>query len=130
MASLTSSFTVDLVGSETGETFKGTFNCKIRLSLNEQLRRDAIRRQLLGANPESTSPRAGNIAEILSEIAVHLMEPIPSWWSGAAGGLELFDDNVIAAVYDGIMLEKKKVADAVKAKGEAAVVELKKAETK
>lgn len=95
-------FTVTVVGETTGQNFSGIFRVKNRLSHREQLLRDETRRQILGSAPDAASPRAMNQALVFSEIAAHLIEA-PKWWQLADGGLDLEDDNVVAAVYDGVV---------------------------
>jgi hypothetical protein len=125
MASANSTFTVDVVGEITGEKWVGSFTTRLQLSHADQFRRDEIRRRLLGANPESASPRALNAAEVFSEISIHITDA-PQWWKGNNGGLDLADDNVVAAVFDGIVAEKTKAAAETKKRADAALEELKK----
>src|SRR5271166_3321990 len=95
-------FTISVVGETTGQSFSGIFRVKNRLSHREQLVRDETRRQILGNNSESASPRAMDQALVFSEIAAHLIEA-PKFWELSDGGLDLEDDNVIRAVYDGVI---------------------------
>lgn len=116
-------FSVDTEGEVTGKTWKGMFSTKVRLSHRDQLRQDEIRRDLLGKNPESASPRANNVAEVFSFIAVHVVES-PQWWSMHANGLELEDDNVVGEVYEKIAKIKLEAQDKLKKDAESAKAEL------
>lgn len=120
------SFSINVVGETSGEKFAGVFKTKLRLSHSAQLHQDEIRRSLLGKNPESASPRAQNAAEIFSLVQVHLIDA-PKWWAAQGEGLELEDDNVIGAVYEGIVAAKVAALKVKTAATEAAKAELEKA---
>lgn len=108
-------FSVDVVGDVTSDKFTGVFKCKTRLSHRDALRRDQVRRSLLGADPDSASPRAESVADCLSECSVRILEA-PSWWTTAGEGMDLCDDNVLAEVYKAMMAcanaANKKIVDA------------------
>ena len=91
-------FTISVEGEQTGETFRGKFVAKLRLTHREQLIQDRQRRTLLGDKPEHASIRCLNQAEIFSELATRIVDA-PSWWKDSDGGLELVDDDVVGAVY-------------------------------
>lgn len=119
MANLPQEFSVDVVGELTGEAFKGVFKAKPRLTHNDRLLRDQIRRDLLGPKPEEASAEAKNIAFVLSKIWVHLTE-VPSWWKDSRNGRDLEDEVPVAAVFEAIeKLELESLA-AVQKKGEKA----------
>jgi len=112
-------FMIDVTGETTGEPFKGKFACKTRLSHNDHLRRDQVRRALLGVAPGAPDARADSAAEIFSQLAVRLVDA-PSWWTMAENGKELYDDKPVAAVYDAAMKAERDAVAAVTAKGEEA----------
>ena len=122
-------FTVDVTGETTGKPFKGIFKTKLRLSHRDQLRQDEIRRELLGKNPETASPRAQNAAEVFSFVLAHLIET-PTLWSVNGNGLDLEDDNVVSEVYSKIVEAKVEAQNKLKAEADAAKVELTKLEVK
>jgi hypothetical protein len=122
-------FSIDVTGEITGKSWKGVFKTKLRLSHRDQLRMDEIRRDLLGAKPESASPRAQNAADIFSTIAAHLVEA-PQWWAMNGDGLDLEDDNVVAEVYGRILEAKVEAVKKLKADAETAKTELAKIEEK
>ncbi len=122
-----SSFTIKVVGESTGTNWSGVFKTKLRLSHKDQLRRDQLRRELLGDKAEQASGRAQNQAEIFSEIAVHLIDS-PQWWKVSDGGLDLEDDVVVKTVYDEILKAKADAAKKLSDAGEAAKAELQKIE--
>ena len=96
---VTDNFTIKVEGENSGENWVGIFKCKVRLSHRDILRRDAIRRELLGANPENASLRAITEANAFAELAVRLVDT-PQWWKELDNGLELEDPNVVQAVID------------------------------
>lgn len=95
-------FHVSVVGETSGENYPGKFTVRTRLSFKDALTRDSVRRNLLGATPETASVRANSVADVFSELAVRIVDA-PSWWTNSDGGLELCDDNVVAAVYKAAM---------------------------
>lgn len=125
MSNNTATFTVTEIGEISGEKWHGSFTTKLRLSHSEQFRRDEIRRRILGPDSEHASARAANAAAVFSEIIINLTDA-PSWWKNSNDGMDLEDDNIVSAIYDAIVLEKKKAVEAMKKKGEEAATELKK----
>lgn len=119
----TDSFTVNVTGETTGQNFSGVFVIKTQLSFREQLRRDQLRRQLLGADPANAEIRARQAAEALAEITVRTISA-PRWWTDAADGLDLKDDAILTAVYDGLIKACATMTDEIKKKGETAKAEL------
>ena len=93
------SFSISLTGDVTQEKWLGNFKCKLRLSHRDSLAKDVYRRQLLGANPDQASGRAASLAFIASELSVRITSA-PAWFMASDNGLELSDDNVLAAIYD------------------------------
>lgn len=116
-------FTVTCVGSTTGEEFKGIFKCRPILTHAQQLGRDQFRRDLLGVDPDSASPRALNQATLLSEIAARLTDA-PSWWKDSRDGRELYDDEPVAAIYSEVIQAENNFRDAIIAKAEKARLDL------
>lgn len=99
------------VGETTEEKFTGDFKAKKRLSHRDQLRKDQLRRDLLGGQPGTPTERALSTAMILSELSVRILKA-PKWWTEAGEGLDLEDDNVIGRVYDLTMKPERDREDA------------------
>ncbi len=118
-------FSIDVKGDISDKTWKGLFTTKIRLSHKDQLRQDEIRRDLLGAKPESASPRAQNTADVFSFVLIHIMDA-PQWWAMNGNGLELEDDNVVAEIYGKIVEVKVAAQKKLKDEADAARTELSK----
>lgn len=129
MANIPVEFSVSVTGEVTGETFKGVFKAVPRLSHRDNLRRDQLRRDLLGGRPEDASPDAMNVSLVFSKIWVHLTES-PSWWRDSGNGVNLLDEAPVAAVFDNVARIEREAIEAVKKQAEkqaeAAAEELKK----
>ena len=129
MANIPVEFSVSVTGEVTGETFKGVFKAVPRLSHRDNLRRDQLRRDLLGGRPEDASPDAMNVSLVFSKIWVHLTES-PSWWRDSGNGVNLLDEAPVAAVFDNVARIEREAIGAVKKQAEkqaeAAAEELKK----
>ncbi len=118
-----SSFEVRVDGEVTGEIWTGTFMAKKRLSHRDQLKKDLVRRELLGGAVGPATERANSTAMILSELAVRITKA-PKWWTAMGDGLDFQDDNVISAVYDAAMAVERDAAEAHKKKAEKAIEEM------
>lgn len=123
----TAMFKVDVAGEVTGSKWYGQFKVKIHLSHREQLQRDKIRRELLGADPEGADVKSRNQAEIFSSLAVRVVES-PPWWAASGNGLDLLDDNVVIEVYEKTMKAELDVLTAMKEKAAQAKKDLEKVE--
>lgn len=118
-------FTINITGETTGEQYKGQFKAKIRLSHRDELRRDELRRKLLGATPAEASQRAQNQASLLSDLEVRLTDS-PKWWGTVGGGLDLEDDNVLIGVWEECQRIERESLENIRKEAEAAKGELKK----
>lgn len=112
-------FSVDLIGDSTDERFVGDFSSKQRLSHRDQMQKDVLKRGLVGADAQNASQDTLVRAEMFAHLSVSLQKA-PSWWRENGNGLDLFDDNVLLAVYDKVVTEQAAVIDGIKKKGEAA----------
>ena len=119
MANIPVEFSVSVTGEVTGETFKGVFKAVPRLSHRDNLRRDQLRRDLLGGKPEDASPDAMNVSLVFSKIWVHLVEA-PSWWKDSGNGVNLLDEAPVAAVYDNVARIEREAIEAVQKKSQEA----------
>jgi len=114
-------FAVDVKGNVTGELYVGKFTFKKRLSFREQLACDNRRRELLGPALGEPTIGATSSSIVFSQLFIRLVDA-PSWWTNHDNGLELLDDNVVAAVY-------RPIADEIKAQNEQADKDAEKAQT-
>ncbi len=115
----TKSFTVDVKGSVTGETYKGLFKVKPLLSHKDKLRRDEIRRSLLGEKATDASENAQTMASIFSKIYIHVIDA-PSWWTNADNGSDLLDEEPVQQVLTEILKIESDQIESVKKQGEEA----------
>lgn len=125
MANIPVEFSVSVKGEITGEDFKGVFKALPRLSHRDNLRRDQLRRDLLGAKPEDASADATNVSAVFSKIWVHVVEA-PSWWKDAKNGLDLLDETPVAAVYDNVARIEREAIEAVQKQAQTVAEETKK----
>lgn len=72
---------------------RGKFTIKTKLSMAEILGQDAIRRQLLGPNPDGVGAEAAAVAYAVSKIRTYTTDA-PSWWKDADEGLKFEDINI------------------------------------
>lgn len=108
-----SSFSINITAA-SGESFAGAFKVRRRLSHMQSLRRDELRRELLGAKGEDAPTDLKYNAFILSTCAAYVIDG-PRWWNESNNGVELFDTEPVAAVFN----EISKVLDAVAAELES-----------
>jgi hypothetical protein len=117
------SFLVDVVGSSTGRKYNGLFRVKPFLSHRDKLRRDEIKRQLIGSLPDGTSNAASQIAEIFGKIWAHLVEA-PSWWKDAGNGIDLIDEEPVVAVIEELTRIEKEAQKSITESGDQAKTDL------
>lgn len=117
-------FTLHVVGDTTDKTYTGEFRAKKRLSHRDHLRKDQVRRELLGGQAGVATERANTTAMVLSELSVRLTK-WEAWWDVCGRGLDLEDDNVIGVMYDKVMEIEAEATDAKKKAAEKARDELK-----
>lgn len=118
-------FTLHVVGETTERTWAGEFRAKRRLSHRDHLRKDQVRRELLGGQPGVATERALSTAMILSELAVRLTKT-PEWWAEEGNGLDLDDDNVIGTVYNEALKIEAEAAESKKKKAEKIQADMRK----
>lgn len=94
-----STFSIHLVGDETGKVFSGEFKVRTVLTFRQQALADEIRRNILGSNPVGVAPGILNAAMVASQLAVRIVDA-PAWWREyGEGGIDLADDNVIGEIF-------------------------------
>jgi len=117
-------FTIHLQGQYSGKLWTGEFRAKKRLSHLDRLRQDALRRELVGPNAGSATVQANNIAIILSELRVRLIES-PEWWRNAQDGALLEDEDVLLDVYNKALKVEDDATEQLKAEAKKLVQPLK-----
>jgi hypothetical protein len=94
----TVTFSINVIGEESGNPFTGTFKVKTLLSRREHFAADERRRMIVGANPTTILPKLDTDAFMIAQLSVRVVEA-PSWWKQSDSGLDLDDSNVIAEVF-------------------------------
>jgi hypothetical protein len=97
LPSMEHTFKISVKGTESGRTFEGEFTYR-RPRIKEQLEADKWRNKMAGdAKEEGTS----FLYTILSMLRFNIVQA-PEWWDGSDKGMELYDLNVILAIYEEI----------------------------
>ena len=117
------SFTVNINGSKTGTNYAGKFRARVWLSFGEELARDNLRRSLLGPATGTPAPGVVNVADVLSDLGIRIIEG-PSWWQESNGGANILDSEVISELWDKCMDIPTKAMEALKEKAAAAKTNL------
>lgn len=114
-------YAMSVEGSVTGEQYRGAFKFKIRLSHRDTLRQDALRRDLLGPNPEGQLPSqaADSTSRVFSKIWIHLLDA-PDWWKAKGNGLDLDDEEPVMDLLNQIQTKEKEANLALQKKAEEA----------
>lgn len=119
----TETFTIHVIGSQTGNTYTGDFKVRKFLSHRLKLQRDLRIRQLLGEiNPHVSMQQ--NLAGRLADCEVSIVEG-PPFWDASNGGLDLLDDNVLEEVQNHVYRIQKESIEAVQKKAKEAADKLK-----
>lgn len=97
------SFTIEVVGEDSNTTWVGDFKGKFSLSPRETLRKDQIRRDLLGDTSKTpASQEAVDYSVMLSDLAVHVFVS-PQWWKDTSYGQDTRDYNLVNEIYKQFM---------------------------
>lgn len=110
------------VNGNLGESLRGKFKIKVKLSVKDRLRIDEIRRNILGSKSGEADPEADTLARALGKIQVHVIES-PQFWKDHENGLAFEDLEPVLKVLEEIQkVETKyfeeKAKDAEEAKKE------------
>lgn len=119
----TQTFSIHVIGSETGRTYTGEFTARKFLSHRLKLERDRRIRELLGeVNPHVSMQQS--LAAHLADCQVSLVSG-PPFWESSNFGLDLMDDNVLAEVQGHVYRIQKESIEAVRKKAAEAAGKLK-----
>lgn len=121
----TFAFSISQVGETTGEKFNWAFTAKRRLSIRDRIQKDSIRRSLVGDKPEFALPETVFRAEMLAHLSVSITDS-PKAWRESGDGLDLYDDNVLLAIYDEINKGQAEVQAQVEAEAKETKEKLRK----
>lgn len=94
---------IDVIGDVTKKRFIGEFTAKIPRK-KEQCLIDKHRAFLNGPSPEQLSPETLRFHHMISYLRYTLDDKqIPKWWKESDLGYELYDENVVKALYDKVL---------------------------
>ena len=97
LPSMEFSFNLEAKGSETGKSWKGNFSFK-RLNYRQKLDASKYAAQLNG-DLATLPPNIKFTNDVLALLKFGLIE-YPKWWEESNFGLELYDDNIIAELFN------------------------------
>ena len=120
-----SKFSISVVGNKTGTQWVGEFTVKPMLSHRDEIRRDRIRRELIGPEFGNPTDHVWNLAVTFSELTVRVVAA-PPFWTSNGDGMDLMDTNVVTEVYKKTMEIEASAAAKIKADAEAATAALRK----
>lgn len=96
-----SSFTLEVEGASTRQTYRGKFECKI---LNRKDRANIVKHRafLNGPLENQLDVETLSFHHMVAYLRFALTQ-YPSWWKEADLGYELYDGNVVLEVYQKVM---------------------------
>jgi hypothetical protein len=99
-------FTIDLIGDETGKKYQGKFTIKNVLNIGEkvQLEREISRFLSDYQNP---TDNLKILATAIANIKMHIIS-YPDFWNIDEDGLDIEDNNLIFHIFEKIMETKQK----------------------
>lgn len=94
---------IDVVGEVTKKRFLGEFTAKIPRR-KEQCQIDKHRAFLNGPQPEQLSPETLRFHHMISYLRYTIDDKnAPKWWKENDLGYDLYDENVVKALYDKVL---------------------------
>lgn len=97
----TCDFQVETEGEVTKKRFVGDFQCKIPRR-KEQCLIDKHRAFLNGSMAEQLDPATLKFHHMISYLRYTIVES-PRWWKESDLGYEMYDENVVQAIYDKVL---------------------------
>lgn len=98
----THQFSIETVGNITTKRFIGDFTCQI-LNIKNRALVDKHRAFLNGEYAQEVDAATLWMHLMISHLRYALIGELPKWWVESDLGYELYDTNVIKAVYDAVM---------------------------
>jgi hypothetical protein len=96
----TASFSLNVLGNISRETFMGNFQVKCILSPLEFIKADKLYRELLGEDSINAHQKARSNAFALSQLQYRVLRYPPFWENREIGGGHIDDDNVLGEVIE------------------------------
>lgn len=113
-------FSVNEIGSDTGNPYVGKFKVKTILTRKDRFAADERRRMLLGASAGEALLPLQEEAFVLGQLYVRVVDG-PKWWNDSDFGANLEDGNVIARLYELAVGKEKERRDQIRKEAEKAV---------
>ena len=107
MEQFNQTFTVNVVGTDSGNPYTGEFSVKTLLTRQDQAVADQVRRGFIGADPANASPRSQADGFMIGQLAVRITKA-PDWWTNSNNGRDLPDANVLEDVFEKALAEEEK----------------------
>lgn len=96
---ISSVFDVNVIGTESGNPYTGTFKVRTLLTQRQLAVADEVRRDIIGPNPLGVLPSVATNAFVSGQLSVRVLES-PDWFkNGGVGGIDLPDFNVTQEVF-------------------------------
>ena len=119
--------TINVIGEDTGDTYKGDFKFKCLLSPLDRINIDREYRSMLGENPHSAGIEAANLANVLAELLFRITDAATFWTSKESfiPGSHIPDRNVLLKVYEEALKCEAEFKQEIKAETEKSKKEIK-----
>jgi hypothetical protein len=122
LPSMETTFTLDVKGADTGQSYQGTFTYKRpNIGAKSKIAKLATR---LNEDLANLDPDMKFVHQILAELRFTIVNS-PEWWQKSDFGLELFDENVIFEIYKNCVSFEREWTDKVWGKQEDKKAEIK-----
>lgn len=96
----TATFTINIIGRHSKDSYMGTFKVKCLLSPLEEIAADKRYRDLLGQNSHLAQERVRQQAFALAQLEQRVIAMPPFWENDTLPGGHIADDNVLLTILD------------------------------
>lgn len=119
----TATFSVKIIGEDTGHPYDGDFTVKTILTRRENFYADEQRRLIIGpvSNPLMIPSNVQGEAYMTAQLMVRVIKA-PKWWTDSNSGLDLQgDENVLGEIYKLAMDKETERKEALKKSAEVSL---------
>lgn len=113
------------IGSDTGQTYEGSFTIKTLISRRDVFVADERRRLILGTLGDSAPSSINGEAFMMGQLAVRIVDS-PKWFKEADLGLELKDENIVPMLFKLCVEKEQERKEEIKKKSEESLKKLSK----
>ncbi len=96
----TASFTINVIGFSTKDSYQGLFKVKCLLNPLQELAVSRLNRELIGDKPEYADQNTSQLAFALTQLSERVVEAPPFWNTGDELPGNIKDANVIVEVLE------------------------------